>query len=53
MNKNNQNKQAIKELLEMKIENRKDLMRAKRKIAKKYRLGIFSNSEILLGHWAP
>lgn len=42
------NKQkAIKELLEKKIKTSNDLMLAKRKIAKKYGIGIIENSEIL------
>ncbi|MCK5510438.1 tRNA uridine(34) 5-carboxymethylaminomethyl modification radical SAM/GNAT enzyme Elp3 [Candidatus Parcubacteria bacterium] len=48
MKKNTQKKQAIAELLASKINTRKDLMKMKRKIAKKYGIGIFSNSEILV-----
>ncbi len=38
---------AIKELLKLNIKTSNDLMMAKRKIAKKYGIGIFENSEIL------
>lgn len=41
------NKIALAELLSLKIGDSKDLMRAKRKIAKKYGLKIFTNAEIL------
>ncbi|MEA1963040.1 MAG: tRNA uridine(34) 5-carboxymethylaminomethyl modification radical SAM/GNAT enzyme Elp3 [Patescibacteria group bacterium] len=47
MKKNIQEKQAIAELLASKINTRKELMKVKRKIAKKYGVGIFGNSEIL------
>ena len=47
MKDNTQKKQAIAELLATKIKTSKELMRVKRKIAKKYGVGIFSNSEIL------
>jgi len=47
MKKNTQKKQAIAELLTSKINTRKDLMKIKRIIAKKYGIGIFSNAEIL------
>ncbi len=47
MKDNTQKKQAIAELLAAKIKTSKDLMKIKRKIAKKYKLGIFSNPEIL------
>ncbi|MCK4540149.1 tRNA uridine(34) 5-carboxymethylaminomethyl modification radical SAM/GNAT enzyme Elp3 [Candidatus Parcubacteria bacterium] len=48
MKKNtNQKKQAIAELLASKIKSSKELMKVKRKIAKKYKVGIFSNPEIL------
>ena len=40
-------KQAIKELLKLNIKSVDDLTRAKRKIAKKYGIGILLNSEIL------
>jgi elongator complex protein 3 len=38
---------AIKELLKFKIKNGDDLMAAKRRLAKKYGIGIISNSDIL------
>jgi elongator complex protein 3 len=40
-------KKAIRELLKLNIKNSNDLMIAKRKIAKKYGVGIIENSEIL------
>lgn len=38
---------AIEKLLKMKIKSRKDLMRAKRDIAKKFNCGLFSNAEVI------
>ncbi|MFH1428014.1 MAG: tRNA uridine(34) 5-carboxymethylaminomethyl modification radical SAM/GNAT enzyme Elp3 [Patescibacteria group bacterium] len=40
-------KKAIKELLKFNIKNKEDLITAKRKIAKKYNIGILKNSDIL------
>ncbi|MFH1822439.1 MAG: tRNA uridine(34) 5-carboxymethylaminomethyl modification radical SAM/GNAT enzyme Elp3 [Patescibacteria group bacterium] len=40
-------KKAIRELLKLNIKNREDLIAAKRKIAKKYNIGILKNSDIL------
>ncbi len=40
-------KKAISELLKLNIKSRNDLMLAKRKIAKKYKIGILRNSDIL------
>ena len=40
-------KKAIRELLKLNIKSRNDLMLAKRKIAKKYGIGILRNSDIL------
>ncbi len=40
-------KKAIRELLKLNIKSRNDLMLAKRKIAKKYKIGILRNSDIL------
>ncbi len=41
------NEQAIIELLEGSIKSRKELMLTKRKIAKKYKISIFKNSDII------
>ncbi|MEA3398675.1 MAG: tRNA uridine(34) 5-carboxymethylaminomethyl modification radical SAM/GNAT enzyme Elp3, partial [Patescibacteria group bacterium] len=40
-------KQAIQELLKMRVKNRDDLMMVKRSLAKKYQIGILNNSDIL------